>query len=103
MPVGPAVSDCEELWNKALEGNGVVVEFKSSAARTKMRQRLYTARDRDRKNSQKIYPDPDDARHGRSAWDDLVLVLVGDTKMRISKPRLDEATSGILRIIEMGD
>lgn len=68
---GPA----RALLDRALESpKGITINFPERGKALSIRQHCYTARSRDRKATRKAYPS-EDPRHGRSAWDALVITM----------------------------
>ena len=73
-----SMQDAFKIMDRALTSEkGLVIEFESPAAATKMQQRLYSARVRDRRERSRIYP-PDHPEHGRSPYDSLVFIKRGN-------------------------
>lgn len=68
-----------ELWDKALEGVGIELEYRSMREAQRVRFALYTARTIDREQNKAIYGEGD-VMYGRSLWDGLVVTLEGEGK-----------------------
>lgn len=68
-----AYGDCHEILNRALEDkSGVRVAVESYNTGVHLRMRLQMARELDRRENKKTYPD-DHPMHNRSVWDAFVV------------------------------
>ena len=66
--------DCFSLFDRALEADrGIRVEVDDIRAANYLRMRMHHARTIDRRDNKLIYPDPEDAMHGRSIYDIFVI------------------------------
>ena len=66
--------DCFSLFDRALEADrGIRVEVDDIRAANYLRMRMHHARTIDRRDNKLIYPDPEDAMHGRSIYDVFVI------------------------------
>lgn len=93
-------ADAKTVLDRALESHrGLELEFDNAQRATRFRQRLYAARERDRKKSRQIYP-VGDPGYDRSVWDALVIDKDG-LLIRIRRAGLDENALGIKQIREI--
>jgi hypothetical protein len=68
-----AYADCHEILNRALDDkSGVRIAVESYNAGIHLRMRLHQARELDRRENKKTYPD-DHPMNNRSAWDPFVV------------------------------
>lgn len=74
-----AYDDCFIVMDKALELNGVRVEFAERGKATYFRMRLNSARDIDRQENRVTY-DTAHLMHGRSVYDTLIFRVKEDTE-----------------------
>ena len=66
--------DCFSLFDRALEADrGIRIEVDDIRAANYLRMRMHHARTIDRRDNKLIYPDPEDAMHGRSIYDVFVI------------------------------
>ena len=66
--------DCFGLFDRALEADrGIRIEVDDIRAANYLRMRMHHARTIDRRDNKLIYPDPEDAMHGRSIYDVFVI------------------------------
>lgn len=73
MPQNPHLASwAREIWEKALEtSNGLQLSYATKEAAISARFALYTARNANRAENERLYPDPEDVMHGVSVWDNL--------------------------------
>ena len=70
--------DCFGLFDRALEADrGIRIEVDDIRAANYLRMRMHHARTIDRRDNKLIYPDPEDAMHGRSIYDVFVIRIDG--------------------------
>jgi hypothetical protein len=73
--------DCYQVFDEALAGkHGARCIVGSYSKANFFRLRMHQARVIDRKDNMEIYPDPSHGLHGRSLYDQLMLVLKEDVK-----------------------
>lgn len=78
-----------EIWQRALESpRGIRVPMPDSAAATRLRQRLFQARERQRKEHRKVFA-PDDLQYGKSFYEAFSIKIEG-TALIIARNEVPE-------------